>query len=218
MKCPSKSCSLDSMPTWLVKQHLPVLTPILTKIVNNSLSSGSFPSGLRRAIITPILKKAFLDKNTLGNYRPVSNLPFVGKLIEKVVSVQVSDYLSSNDLSDPYQSAYTRARSTETALACVQNDILRAIDNQQAVFLLMLDLSAAFHFSSPGYLSSYFQSRVHKTKYSLRSDLAITFEVPRAKKKKSGRSCLFCGWASSLEWAAEQCPYCRSYGQVQKQT
>ena len=144
MKCPSKSCSLDPMPTWLVKQHLPVLTPILTKIVNSSLSSGSLPSGLRRAIITPILKKASLDKNTLGNYRPVSNLPFVGKLIEKVVSAQVSDYISSNGLSDLYQSAYTKARSTETALACVQNDILRAINNQQAVFLLMLDLSAAF--------------------------------------------------------------------------
>ena len=144
MKCPSKSCSLDPMPTWLVKQHLPVLTPILTKIVNSSISIGSFPSGLRRAIITPILKKASLDKNTLGNYRPVSNLPFVGKLIEKVVSAQVSDYISSNGLSDPYQSAYTKARSTETALACVQNDILRAIDNQQAVFLLMSDLSAAF--------------------------------------------------------------------------
>ena len=77
MKCPSKSCSLDPMPTWLVKQHLPVLTPILTKIVNSSLSSGSFPSGLRKAIITPILKKASLDKNTLGNYRPVSNLPLL---------------------------------------------------------------------------------------------------------------------------------------------
>ena len=113
-------------------------------MTNCSLFSGTFPSGLRRAIITPILKKASLDKNSLGNYRPVSNLPFVGKLIEKVVSAQVSDYISSNGLSDPYQSAYTKARSTETALACVQNDILRAIDNQQAVFLLMLDLSAAF--------------------------------------------------------------------------
>ena len=141
MKCPSKSCSLDPMPTWLVKQHLPVLMPILTKIVNSSLLSGSFPSGLCRAIITSILKKASLDKNTLGNYCPVSNLPFVDKLTEKVVSVQVSDY----GLSDPYQSAYTKAHSKETALACVQNDNLRAIDNQKAVFLLMLDFSAVFN-------------------------------------------------------------------------
>ena len=121
----------------MVKQHLPVLTSILTKIVNSSLSSGSFPSWLRRAIITPILKKASLDKNTLGNYRPVSNLPFVGKLIEKVVSAQVFDYISSNGLSDPYQSY------RDCTCLCA-DDILRAIDNQQAVFQLMLDLSAAF--------------------------------------------------------------------------
>ena len=56
----------------------------------------------------------------------------------------MSDYIGSYGLSDPYQSAYTKAHSTETVLACVQNDILCAIDNQQAVFLLMLDLSAAF--------------------------------------------------------------------------
>jgi hypothetical protein len=144
MKCPSKSCPLDPMPTWLVKQHLPILLPILTSIVNTSLSCGVFPTGLRRAIITPILKKASLDNNQLGNYRPVSNLPFVGKLIEKVVSAQVSNYIIINGLYDPYQSAYRQARSTETALTCVQNDILRAIDDQRAVFLLMLDLSAAF--------------------------------------------------------------------------
>ena len=64
----------------------------------------------------------------------------------------MSDYISSNGLSDPYQSAYTKAGSTETALACVQNDILRAIDNQQAGFLLMLDLSAAFDTMDHGIL------------------------------------------------------------------
>ena len=63
MKCPSKSCSLDPMPAWLVKQHLPVLTPILTKIVNSSLSSGSFPSGLRRAIAYS--KESFLRQKIL---------------------------------------------------------------------------------------------------------------------------------------------------------
>ena len=144
MKCPSKSCLLDPMPTWLVKQHLQTLLPILTTIVNTSLASGAFPAELRKAIITPILKKASLDKNQLKHYRPVSNLAFIGKLIEKVVASQVSDHTTKHDLSDPYQSAYKCAHSTETALVCVQNDILRAIDNRHAVFLLMLDLSAAF--------------------------------------------------------------------------
>ena len=56
------------------------------------------------------------------------------------------------------------------------------------LFKLIVQAFKAFHFSSPGYLSSYFQSRVHKTKYSLRSDLAITFEVPCAKKQAGDRA------------------------------
>ena len=59
---------------------------------------------------------------------------------------------------------------------------------KRILFKLIVQAFKAFHFSSPGYLSSYFQSRVHKTKYSLRSDLAITFEVPRAKKQAGDRA------------------------------
>ena len=57
MKCPSKSCSLDPMPTWLVKQHVQILLPLLRNTVNTSLISGFFPTGLCQAIITLILKK-----------------------------------------------------------------------------------------------------------------------------------------------------------------
>ena len=143
-KCPSKSCTLDPMPTWLVKKHLPVLLPVLLRIVNMSLSTGVFPERLRSSIITPVLKKSSLDKDDLGSYRPVSNIPFLGKLIEKAVSKQVSNFVNRNDLLDPMQSAYRVAHSTETALIRLQNDVLCAIDNRQAVFLLMLDLSSAF--------------------------------------------------------------------------
>ncbi|XP_072050162.1 uncharacterized protein [Amphiura filiformis] len=68
-KCPTKSCPLDPMPTWLVKQHLETLAPILTAIVNVSLSSGVFPAELSKAVITPVLKKPSLDRNLLSNYR-----------------------------------------------------------------------------------------------------------------------------------------------------
>ncbi|XP_072018284.1 uncharacterized protein [Amphiura filiformis] len=136
------------MPICLVKQHLETVASILTAIVNVSLSSGVFPAELSKAVLTPVLKKPSLDRNLLkSNYRLVSNLPFVmcvGKLIEKVVSTHVSNYINVYELSDPYQSAYKVSHSTETALTYVQNDILRAIDNQRAVLLLMLDLSAAF--------------------------------------------------------------------------
>ena len=98
-QCSSKSCDLDPMPTWLVKQHLPALIQILCRIVNCSLSSGVFPAELRKARITPVLKKPSLDTQQLTSYRPVSNLPFLGKLIEKVVSSQVASFVKSNDLT-----------------------------------------------------------------------------------------------------------------------
>ena len=179
MKCPSKSCSLDPIPTWLVKKHLHTLLPLLTQIVNNSLALGYFPVKLRQAIIFPVIKKIALDKNQLSNYCPVSNLPFIGKLIEKVVSSQVSEYIDRSSLGDPYKSAYLHGRSTETALACVQNDILRAIDDKNAVFLLMLDLSAAFDTVDHGILLDHFAC-----------DFGITHNVLNwYKSYLSGRTC-----------------------------
>ena len=91
-----------------------------------------------------MLKKPSLNKNELKNYRPVANLPFISKVIEKCAVSQVVNHVNEHNLAEPLQSAYKALHSTETALACVQNDFLRAIDNQQAVFLIMLDLSAAF--------------------------------------------------------------------------
>ena len=112
------------------------IVPTLCQVVNLSLSTGCFPSVLSKAIVTPILKKPTLDCQQLKNYRPVSNLPFLGKLIERVVSSQVATYVGSNSLGEPLQSAYRRVHSTETAL--------RAIDDRKAVFLVMIDMSAAF--------------------------------------------------------------------------
>jgi hypothetical protein len=144
MKCPTKSCDLDPLPTWLMKDHISTIMPILCHIVNSSISTGVFPSSLRNAIVTPIIKKPSLDPQQLKNFRPVSNLPFLGKLIERVVSSQVASYVNSNNLGEPLQSAYRHTHSTETALLAVQDTLLKAIDNHKAVFLVMIDMSAAF--------------------------------------------------------------------------
>ena len=82
---PSKCCSLDVLPTWLVKATLPATLPSLVRIVNASLLNGEFPQAFKIASVTPLLKKASLDQNDLNNYRPISNLAFIGKVIEKVV-------------------------------------------------------------------------------------------------------------------------------------
>ena len=80
----------------------------------------------------------------MKNYRPVSNLTFVSKLIERMVAKQLHDHLSQHQLYEKHQSAYRKRHSTETALTRVQNDILRAMDDSKATVLVLLDLSAAF--------------------------------------------------------------------------
>ena len=75
-------------------------------MINLSLSEGYFPNQFKTAIVTPLLKKPSLDKSVLKNYRPVSGLNFVSKLIERTISKQLKDYLLSNNLDNIYQSAY----------------------------------------------------------------------------------------------------------------
>ncbi len=98
---------------------------------------------LKKAIINPLLKKLGLELMK-KNYRPVSNLAFISKLIEKAVALQLIEHLKLNKLYDKFQSAYRTFYSTETALLRVKNDILNAMDNRNVMLLLLLDLSAAF--------------------------------------------------------------------------
>ena len=101
------------------------------------------PKSLKTALIRPHLKKTGLDSDILKNYRPVSNLTFFSKAIEKVISGRLNEHLINNSLFDPLQSAYRDKHHTETALIKVQKDILSALDAGSSAILLMLDLSAA---------------------------------------------------------------------------
>ena len=131
----SKPCSLDPLPAVLLKENFHMLLPTLCRIVNLQLSpeSGYVPPSLKTAVLLPLLKKSSLDNEILSNYRSISNLKVISKLIDKVVTVRLQDYLESNQLNEPLQSAYKRFHSCETALVRVHNDILRAIDDRHCV-------------------------------------------------------------------------------------
>ena len=131
---PVKSCELDPLPTWLLKECKAELVPLITDIVNMSLRESMFPKSLKTALIRPLLKKTGLK-----NYRPVSNLTFISEVIEKVISGRLNEHLINNSLFDPLQSAYRDKHSTETALIKVQNYILSALDAGSSAILLMLD-------------------------------------------------------------------------------
>ena len=144
LKSKPSTCLVDPIPTSLFLDCLDDLLPTLTQIVNDSLLSDSFPSVFKHAVVKPLLKKPTLDHNNLKNYRPVSNLSFLSRVIQKTVLRQFFAYLNSHGQLCPSQSAYHPFHSTETALLKITNDILRALDNGDEAVMTLLGLSSAF--------------------------------------------------------------------------
>ena len=144
MKSPLKSCSLDPVPTFLVREFIDTLLPYLTCMVNASLTQGRLPETQKHAIVSPLLKKPGLDMTEMNNFRPVSNLSFMSKVVERAVAKQLNDFLADNDLLPRYQSAYRKRHSTETAMLRIWSDVLMAADARHVTVLGLLDLTAAF--------------------------------------------------------------------------
>ena len=140
-----KSCELDPVPSWVIQKFADELSPFVAALFNASMSSGSFPTTQKTAsICTPVLKKATLDPYDLGNYRPISNLTFLSKLLERAAYEQIVGYLDRFQLLPELQSAYRKHRSTETATIKVMSDVYEAADVGSVTLLGLLDLSAAF--------------------------------------------------------------------------
>ena len=133
-KSSKKTCNLDPMPTKLVVESLDHLLPAITKMINSSLLGGHFPKVWKEAFIDSRYKKAGI--NDFINLRPVSNLQYVSKLVERAVFDQVHAHLSEHDLYPLLQTAYRRGHSTETALLKIYNGILVAMNRQEVVLLV----------------------------------------------------------------------------------
>ena len=138
-----KSCGSDPIPAELMKEHLDIFLPEICELVNLSLSTGSM-DGVKSALVVPLVKSASLDSSNFKNYRPVSNLAFIGKVVEKVVQKRLEKHMQDNNLNIPFQSAYKKNHSTETLLIRIVNDLLIATDEKKATVVMLLDLSAAF--------------------------------------------------------------------------
>ena len=140
----NSTCPLDVIPTKLLKSCIEaLLLPVMT-LINLSLSEGIFPTTFKTALVKPLLKKYSLPSDDLSSYRPISNLNFISKILEKIIHVRITSHLQSFPSFCPFQSAYRKFHSTETALLRIQNDLLLAVDQRKLSALVLLDLSAAF--------------------------------------------------------------------------
>ena len=141
-KIRSNAIGVDEIPISFIKLILPYIIQPFTNIINQSLMSGIYPNIWKRAHVLPLPKKS--NPTSKEDYRPISILPALSKVLERIVQNQVLNHLNNYSLLDPLQSAYKKHHSTNTALIKVTNDIKMALDRGQLSLLILLDQSKAF--------------------------------------------------------------------------
>ena len=135
---------MNFIPISLIQSCPFVFSDLIAKLANLSFSEGHFPSCFKDALVTLLLKKPGLDKDSPSNYRPISNLNHISKILERSFLSRILPHVTSSPNFNPHQSAYRPNHSTESALLFTLNNCFNAIDHSQSTVLLSLDLSAAF--------------------------------------------------------------------------
>ena len=138
----SMSVGVDNINSFVIKLLINRISTVLTNIINTSFQTGIFPDRWKSAVIKPIPKLPI--PLAASDFRPISLLPALSKIIEKLVNIQIVAYLTKHSLLDPYQSAYRKNHSAQTALLKLTEDIFDTIDDSEVTLLVFLDFSKAF--------------------------------------------------------------------------
>ncbi|CAH2105832.1 unnamed protein product [Euphydryas editha] len=139
----TKAIGSDNLSLEMILPVLEIIAPVITHIVNFSLSCNVFPSLWKKAIVIPLPKTS--NPSSLAQYRPISILPILSKVLESVVHKQLYSYLIYNSLLCPFQSGFRPSHSTVGALLNVTEDIRWAMDNTKLTAMILLDFSSAFN-------------------------------------------------------------------------
>ena len=137
---PNKACTFKNIPPKILKESRECYSDILQKLSNNTVSNKEFPDELKLADVTPIYKKD--DPNKSKNYRPVSVLPVVSKVFEKIMHDQISQYI--NSFLTPYLCGYRKGFSTQQALLSLIEKWKIVLDSKGYGGAVLMDLSKAF--------------------------------------------------------------------------
>ena len=182
----TKSCEMDPIPTELLKKCIVEVLPTITKIINISLRDGVFVDGWKTAIIRPLLKSFSLEIQESASYCPVSNLPFLSKVLEKCVMDRFNEHCRLHSALPEYQSAYRQDHSCETSILKLVNDILWAMERQECTAVMACDLSAAFDTIHHGVLLE-----VMSENFGVKNTALLWFDSylrPRSCKVNIGKS------------------------------
>ena len=214
LKSTNASCELDPFPTRLLKHYIDDLIVPITAITNLSMQDGVVPHDFKQALVTPLIKKKTLCRNEFKKYRPISNLSFLSKILERVVAKRLNVHnfiIEEQLLSNQVQSAYKRFHSTETALLKIHNDIICNMDNGKVTALTLVDLSAAFdtidhstllerlygHFGISGTVFKWFKSYISNRQQRVHIDGSLScpqdlhFGVPQGSVLGPFLFCLY---------------------------
>lgn len=133
---------IDGISPGVLKQYKSLLIRPITYLVNLCLSSGVFPNIFKKALVHPIHKSG--ERDRINNYRPISVLPAMSKILEKIINIRLKKFLETNNLLSNRQFGFRNDRSTDDAVHDLTNHIVKALDNREKCVAIFLDLAKAF--------------------------------------------------------------------------
>ena len=139
---PAKAAGPDNLAGKFLKDGASILTKPVTELCNLSISLSIFPDDCKQAKLKPLYKKG--NKDEPKNYRPISLLPQISKVIEKIVHEQILEYLDSNNILYRYQSGFRPYHSTDTCLSYLSDKIIKGFENRMFTGMILIDLQKAF--------------------------------------------------------------------------
>ncbi|KAF2358585.1 Reverse transcriptase domain [Trinorchestia longiramus] len=181
----TKAVKHDNISLQYIKDSFNFTTPLLHLIINTSIATNKFPDQWKLSVIKPLHKAG--DINTASNYRPISLLPVLSKILEKVISNQLLTHLDKSNLLHPNQYAYRKHTNTQDALLNITEKIYSDIDTKNVTQLLLLDLSKAFDsvehtrllqkISNLGIATQWFQSNLANRSHAVRLENTISSPI-----------------------------------------
>ena len=155
-----KTSPEDPIPAPVLKLIIKDLIPHILTLVNLSLATGSV-EGLKESVVIPILKKHNLDHEILNNFRPITNIEFIGKMIEKVVLSRLNQHMNANNMHTSEQFGYKKGHSTEHVILEIVDEVLIGFEKGTATLVILLDLSAAFDTVDQEKLMTILENEIH---------------------------------------------------------